>query len=117
MAGIVHMETVSVPMNWSDFPEEVAAMFRKFRSPQGEAMVLDNNVFVESVLPSIVIRTLSDEEMNQYRQPFLNAGEDRRPTLSWPRDVPLAGEPAEVVAAFVRSHRGERIGSRPVTQP
>lgn len=97
VAGIVHMETVSVPMEWDDFPDEVAQMFRGLRSPQGEAMVLDGNVFIEGVLPSIVMRTLSDEEMNQYRRPFLTPGEDRRPTLSWPRDVPLAGEPAEVV--------------------
>jgi len=97
VAGIVHMETVSVPMEWDDFPEEVAHMFRGLRSPQGEAMALENNVFIEGVLPSIVMRTLSDEEMNHYRQPFLQPGEDRRPTLSWPRDVPLAGEPAEVV--------------------
>ncbi len=61
-------------------------------------MVLENNVFIEGVLPSIVMRPLSDEEMDYYRRPFLNPpGEDRRPTLSWPRDVPLAGEPAEVV--------------------
>jgi haloalkane dehalogenase len=72
-------------------------MFRVLRSPQGEAMVLENNVFIEGVLPSIVMRTLSDEELEHYRQPFLKPGEDRRPTLSWPRDVPLAGEPAEVV--------------------
>lgn len=97
VAGIVHMETVSVPMEWDDFPEEVARMFRGFRSPHGEAMVLENNVFIEGVLPSIVMRTLSEEEMDHYRQPFLNSGEDRRPMLSWPRDVPLAGEPAEVV--------------------
>jgi haloalkane dehalogenase len=98
VVGIGHMETVSVPMEWADFPDEVAQMFRGFRSPQGEEMVLENNIFVEGVLPSIVLRTLTDEEMDQYRRPFLNAGEDRRPTLSWPRDVPLAGEPAEVVA-------------------
>lgn len=97
VAGIVHMETVSVPMEWDDFPDEVAQMFRGFRSAQGEAMVLENNVFIEGVLPSIVVRTLTDEEMDHYRQPFLNPGEDRRPTLSWPRDVPIAGEPAEVV--------------------
>ncbi|WP_445167782.1 haloalkane dehalogenase [Mycolicibacterium sp. Dal123E01] len=97
VAGIVHMETVSVPMEWEDFPDEVAQMFRGFRSAQGEALVLENNVFIEGVLPSIVMRTLSDEEMNFYRAPFLNPGEDRRPTLSWPRDVPIAGEPTEVV--------------------
>jgi haloalkane dehalogenase len=97
VAGIVHMETVSVPMHWDDFPDEVAQMFRGFRSPQGEAMVLENNVFIESVLPSIVMRTLSDEEMDHYRLPFAEPGENRRPTLSWPRDVPVAGEPPEVV--------------------
>lgn len=100
VAGIVHMETVSVPMEWDDFPDEVAQMFRGLRSPQGEEMVLENNAFIEGVLPSIVMRTLSEEEMIHYRRPFLNAGEDRRPTLSWPRDVPLAGEPAEVVAVI-----------------
>ncbi|OBB47612.1 haloalkane dehalogenase [Mycobacterium sp. 852002-51961_SCH5331710] len=97
VAALVHMETVSVPMEWDDFPEEVAKMFRVFRSPEGEEMVLNNNVFIEGVLPSIVLRALTDEEMSYYRQPFVNPGEDRRPTLSWPRDVPLAGEPAEVV--------------------
>lgn len=97
VAGIVHMETVSVPMEWDDFPEEVAQLFRGFRSPEGEAMVLEQNAFIDGVLPASVMRTLSEEEMDHYRQPFLNPGEDRRPTLSWPRDVPLAGEPAEVV--------------------
>jgi haloalkane dehalogenase len=98
IAGIAHMETVAVPMEWSDFPEEVAQMFRGFRSPQGEAIVLEDNMFVEGVLPATIQRTLSDEEMDHYRQPFRTPGEDRRPTLSWPRDVPLAGEPADVVA-------------------
>ena len=100
VAGIAHMETVSVPMEWSDFPHEVAQLFRAFRSPEGESMVLRDNMFVENVLPSIVLRDLSDEEMEHYVAPFRNPGEDRRPTLSWPRDVPLAGEPADVVAVL-----------------
>lgn len=100
IAGIVHMETVSVPMEWDDFPDDVAQMFRVLRSPQGEAMVLENNAFIEGVLPSIVMRKLSAAEMDHYRAPFLDPGEDRRPTLSWPRDVPLAGEPAEVVTVI-----------------
>ncbi|MBZ9772479.1 haloalkane dehalogenase [Mesorhizobium sp. CO1-1-8] len=98
VAGIVHMETVSVPMEWSDFPDEVAQGFRGFRSPQGEPMVLENNVFIEGILPGITQRKMSDVEMDHYRKPYLNAGEDRRPTLTWPREVPLAGEPANVVA-------------------
>jgi haloalkane dehalogenase len=100
VAGIVHMETVCAPLEWEDFPGEVAGMFRLLRSPQGEPMVLADNVFIEGVLPSIVMRTLSDDEMDHYRRPFRNPGEDRRPTLSWPRDVPLAGEPAAVVAVI-----------------
>lgn len=98
VAGIVHMETVSVPMEWSDFPDEVAQAFRGFRSPEGDTLVLENNIFIEGVLQGITQRKLSDEEMEHYRRPFRNAGEDRRPTLTWPREVPLAGEPADVVA-------------------
>ena len=60
-------------------------------------MVLDKNIFVERVLPSSIMRELSEEEMNEYRRPFLNSGEDRRPTLSWPRQIPIQGEPKEVV--------------------
>jgi haloalkane dehalogenase len=98
VAGIAYMEAVAMPIDWADFPEPVKAVFQGFRSPQGEAMVLDNNMFVEAVLPGAVQRTLSDEEMNHYREPFLNPGEDRRPTLSWPRNIPIEGEPADVVA-------------------
>jgi haloalkane dehalogenase len=98
VAGIAYMEAVAMPIDWADFPEPVKAVFQGFRSPQGDAMVLDNNMFVEAVLPGAIQRTLSDEEMNHYRAPFLNPGEDRRPTLSWPRNIPIEGEPADVVA-------------------
>jgi haloalkane dehalogenase len=97
VAGIAYMEAVAMPIDWSDFPEPVRAVFQGFRSSQGEAMVLDNNMFVEAVLPGAIQRTLSDEEMDHYRAPFRNAGEDRRPTLSWPRNIPIEGEPADVV--------------------
>jgi haloalkane dehalogenase len=100
VAGIAHMETVSVPMQWDDFPDEVAQLFRGFRSPEGETLVLEQNTFIEGVVPATVLRRLSEEEMDHYRRPFRNPGEDRRPTLSWPRDVPLAGEPPEVVAVI-----------------
>jgi haloalkane dehalogenase len=98
VAGIAYMEAVAMPIDWTDFPEPVKAVFQGFRSPQGEAMVLDNNMFVEAVLPGAIQRTLSDEEMNHYRKPYLSPGEDRRPTLSWPRNIPIDGEPADVVA-------------------
>jgi haloalkane dehalogenase len=98
VAGIAYMEAVAMPMDWEDFPDEVAPALQELRGPKGEAMVLDDNMFIEAVLPSITQRTLSPEEMGHYRQPFRNAGEDRRPTLSWPRDIPIGGEPADVVA-------------------
>src|SRR4029077_11472420 len=73
--------------------------FQGFRSPAGESMVLERNIFVERVLPGSVLRQLTDEEMDHYRAPFVSPGEDRRPTLSWPRNIPVEGEPADVVQA------------------
>jgi haloalkane dehalogenase len=96
--GIAFMEAIVTPMTWSEFPSAVRQLFQGFRSPLGERMVLEQNIFVESVLPAQIRRQLSDEEMDHYRQPFANPGEDRRPTLSWPRNVPIDGEPANVVS-------------------
>src|ERR1700704_4903645 len=98
VAGIAYMEAVAMPMDWADFPGPVSDVFKGFRSPAGEAMVLDQNLFVEAVLPGAIGRKLTDEEMDHYREPFRNPGEDRRPTLSWPRNIPIEGEPADVVA-------------------
>jgi haloalkane dehalogenase len=98
VAGIVHMEAIAMPVNWDDWPDPGRRVFQGFRSPAGEAMVLDKNIFVERVLPSSIQRQLTDEEMDRYREPFRNPGEDRRPTLSWPRNIPIEGEPANVVA-------------------
>jgi len=98
VAGIAFMEAIVTPMTWSDFHESVRGVFQGFRSPEGERMVLEQNIFVEGVLPGSIRRRLTDEEMDHYRRPFVNAGEDRRPTLSWPRNIPIDGEPADVVA-------------------
>jgi len=98
VAGIAYMEAVTMPIDWSDFPGPMRNIFQGFRSPEGESMALDQNVFVERVLPASVRRALTDEEMDHYRKPFRNPGEDRRPTLSWPRNIPIEGEPADVVA-------------------
>ncbi len=98
VAGIAFMEAIAMPIDWSDFREPVRAVFQGFRSPEGESMVLEQNLFVETVLPGAIQRTLSDEEMDHYRQSFRNPGEARRPTLSWPRNLPIEGEPADVVA-------------------
>ncbi|MAX08018.1 MAG: haloalkane dehalogenase [Gammaproteobacteria bacterium] len=95
--GIAYMEGIVRPGSWDDWPEAARGGFQGFRSPAGEDMVLDKNVFVERVLPGSIIRDLSDEEMEVYRRPFKNPGEERRPTLTWPRQIPIEGEPAEVV--------------------
>lgn len=97
--GIAYMEGIVCPVpSWDDWPEAARGVFQGLRSPAGEAMILEKNVFLERILPGSVLRKLTDEEMAVYRRPFLNAGEDRRPTLTWPRQIPIAGEPANVVA-------------------
>ena len=96
--GIAYMEGIVCPVTWADWPDAAREIFRGFRSPAGESMVLENNVFVERVLPGSMLRKLSDEEMAVYRRPFENAGEDRRPTLTWPRQIPIDGEPEDVDA-------------------
>ena len=95
--GIAYMEGMVKPVTWDEWPENATKVFKGFRSEHGENMVLDKNIFVEKVLPSSIMRELSNEEMNEYRRPFLNEGEDRTPTLSWPRQIPIEGEPQEVV--------------------
>lgn len=96
--GICYMEAIVRPISWDDFPEASRGVFQGFRSDAGEQMILDSNVFVEKVLPGSILRDLSEAEMAVYRRPFLEAGEDRRPTLTWPRQIPIDGEPADVVA-------------------
>lgn len=96
--GIAFMEAIVAPVPSMDsFPEKSRAVFEGLRSPAGDEMVLQNNMFVENILPASILRDLSEEEMNEYRRPFANAGEDRRPTLTWPRQIPIGGDPADVV--------------------
>ena len=95
--GITYMEAILIEYDWSDWPEDARKIFQGFRSPAGEEMVLDKNYFVELVLPASILRKLTPTEMDEYRRPFLNAGEDRRPTLTWPRQIPIEGQPKEVV--------------------
>jgi len=95
--GIAYMEAIVLPMNWDDWPEAARGIFQAFRSSSGEEIVLVKNVFVENVLPGSIIRTLSDDEMNEYRRPFSEPGEGRRPTLTWPRQIPIDGQPEDVV--------------------
>ncbi|MBC8280576.1 MAG: haloalkane dehalogenase [Chloroflexi bacterium] len=95
--GIVYMEAIVRPVTWEEWPDAARQVFQGFRSPAGEKMVLENNVFVERVLPGSVLRGLTEEEMEVYRRPFLETGESRRPTLTWPREIPIDGEPADMV--------------------
>ena len=94
--GIAYMEAIVMPMTWEDWPESARGIFQGFRSPKGENLVLERNMFVEAVLPSSIIRDLSDEEMAAYRAPF-DSPEHRQPTLNWPRQIPINGEPLNMV--------------------
>jgi haloalkane dehalogenase len=96
VAGIVYMEAIVAPLRWSDWPDNARRVFQGFRSPGGEDMILNKNIFVERVLPGAVLRGLDDAAMAVYRAPFAKPGEDRRPTLTWPRQIPIEGEPADV---------------------
>lgn len=95
--GIAYMEAIVQPRLWSDFPNGRDAIFRALRSEKGEKMILEDNFFIETVLPKSIIRTLSPEEMDAYRAPFQQPG-DRLPTLSFPREIPIEGEPPHIVS-------------------
>jgi haloalkane dehalogenase len=96
--GIVYMEAIVRPLKWSEFNEQARPLFQAMRSPAGEDLILQRNTFVERILPGSVIRKLDGAEMDVYRRPFLEPGESRRPMLTWPRQIPLDGEPPDVVA-------------------
>lgn len=95
--GLCYMEAIVRPLTWDEWPESARGLFQGFRSEAGEEMILTRNLFVERVLPGSVLRGLTDDEMAVYRRPYVNEGEDRRPTLTWPRQIPVGGEPADVI--------------------
>jgi haloalkane dehalogenase len=95
--GIAYMEAIVRPIgSWDEWSKAATPIFQAFRSDKGEQMILERNMFVERVLPGSVLRKLTDAEMIEYRKPFLKA-EHRWPTLTWPRQIPILGEPADVV--------------------
>jgi haloalkane dehalogenase len=96
--GLAYMEALVRPRKWSDWPEAAQGVFRSMRSPAGEEIILKRNLFVERILPASVIRKLGEAEMETYRRPFREPGESRRPMLTWPREIPIDGEPADVTA-------------------
>ena len=95
--AVAYMESIVRPVTWQEWPEVARKVFQGMRGPSGEEMVLQKNVFVERILPASVIRGLTAEEMARYRAPYREPGESRRPTLTWPREIPVDGEPADVV--------------------
>lgn len=96
--GVAYMETLVTPLTWDDWPEAARGIFMAMRSEAGEDMVLNKNVFVERILPASVLEPISEDDMAVYRRPYVVPGESRRPTLAWPRQIPIDGEPADVLA-------------------
>ena len=110
--GVVYMEAIVRPVTWQEWPEVARKVFQGMRGTSGEEMVLQKNVFVERILPASVMRGLTPEEMARYRAPYRDPGESRRPTLTWPREIPVDGEPADV-ARLVRDY-GEWLATSPI---
>jgi haloalkane dehalogenase len=99
VAGIAYMETIVAPIgSWDDWPENARNIFQAMRSPAGEEIILEKNVFIEGILPRAILRKLTPDEHDAYRASFREPGEGRRPMLAWPRQIPIAGEPADVAA-------------------
>jgi len=97
--AIAYMEAIPTTFpTWDDFPADLHAPIGMLRSPEGDKVVLEDNFFIETLLPSAILRSLSQEEHQEYRSPFIESGSDRLATLAGPRQLPIAGEPAETVA-------------------
>jgi haloalkane dehalogenase len=96
VVGIAYMEAIVQPASWSFWPDEAQNIFKAMRSPAGEEIVLEKNIFVDRILPGAILRDLSDDEMAQYKRPYTEPGESRRPTLTWPREIPIDGQPSDV---------------------
>lgn len=95
--AIAYMEALVRPFSgWDEWPANARPIFQRLRSPAGEELIADRNVFVERILPASVLRPLASEDMDEYRRPFADAGDGRAPTLVWPREIPVAGQPADV---------------------
>jgi len=102
--GIAFMEAIVRPQAWDHWDKiNMRPALQALRSDAGEVMVLRDNFFIEKILPGAVLRTLSAEEMAWYRRPFAEPGEGRRPTLTWPREIPIDGEPPDVTAIVAAS--------------
>ncbi|MCH8919577.1 MAG: haloalkane dehalogenase [Chloroflexi bacterium] len=97
--GLAFMEAIVRPLTWDEFPEQARQMFQAFRTPEvGENMLINQNMFVEQVLPMSILRKLTDEEMDRYREPYVDPP-SRKPVWRWPSEIPIDGEPADVAEA------------------
>ncbi len=94
--AVAYMEAIVQPVTWENWPEAARSIFEALRSDAGERLALEKNIFVEAILPASMTRSLSDEEFAVYRAPYVEPGEARRPTLTWPRQIPIDGEPKDV---------------------
>jgi haloalkane dehalogenase len=112
VAGIAYMETIVRPFTWTGFGE-IAELFRAWRSPAGEQLVLQGNQFVEALVPQAIMRELGQEEWTEYLRAWRKPGEDRRPTLAWPRQIPIDGEPADVHATIASCAEFLRTTEKP----
>ena len=102
--GVAFMEAILRPLSWSDFPEQARGMFQAFRTPGvGWDLIANQNAFVERVLPGSVVRKLTEAEMNRYREPFPDPS-SRTPVWRWPNEIPIDGEPKDVVEAVTTYH-------------
>ena len=110
--SITYMEAIVMPLTWDQWPDAATKIFGLFRSEAGEELVLEKNFFVERILLGDSVSGYSDEEKEEYIRPFINSGEDRRPTLTWPRQIPLDGEPEKVVDEVAKNadfHKNSEI--------
>ena len=96
ISGIVYMEAIVCPLEWKDWPENARNIFKLLRGKAGEDLIYNKNIFIEKILPSSIIRDLSEQEMQEYKKPYLCGGYHRQPTLSWPRQIPLGGKPENI---------------------
>ena len=98
VAAIAFMEAIVKPLTWDEWPDQAREIFRGFRTPGvGEKLIFDKNVFIENVLPGSILRKLTEEEMEAYRAPFRDP-KSRKPVWRWPNEIPIDGQPADVVA-------------------
>ena len=98
--GVAYMEAVVRPLEWSDYPPAAVGFFKAVRSGPGEQLILEENVFVKKMIPEHILRKLSDEEIAEYQRPYVRPGEDRTPVLTWLRQFPIEGDPANVAATI-----------------